>query len=136
MQSEIYVGTFPTESSAAKAHDVAALHMHREDSAAPQVQYYMTMSYPHQQCRAQLMLERNCVCYVQGVSTDICLKLLQWRPTSIAASMVMVCHVSSISHLQAGPDQLPAGRVRRGTGGDRAHIYCRLHSGAAAVWCI
>ena len=35
---ELYVGTFPTESSAAKAHDVAALRLQREDTAAPQVE--------------------------------------------------------------------------------------------------
>lgn len=34
---QLYVGTFPTESSAAKAHDVAALRFQREDKAVPQV---------------------------------------------------------------------------------------------------
>ena len=35
---ELYVGTFPTESSAAKAHDAAALRLQREDTAVPQLE--------------------------------------------------------------------------------------------------
>lgn len=40
---ELYVGTFPTESSAAKAHDVAALRLQREDTAVPHVKLCLNM---------------------------------------------------------------------------------------------
>ena len=57
---ELYVGTFPTESSAAKAHDVAALRLQREDTAAPQVE--LCPNARQCQCSPKACM---CVCIAQ-----------------------------------------------------------------------
>ncbi len=58
-ERELFLGSFATENTAAKAHDVAALRLQADHASAHQVQVPWTEWVPvlqHDDCRAHMMV--------------------------------------------------------------------------------